>query len=421
MFRFNEKLKEAPLGYWEEKSYMMVIPSKIEDDFLRKSIKRLEHNKEIVINKTNFDISGTIDLNITYEDEDYDVGIYLGNLSVPEYYLSRNMFFTEEEKSEILAAQKSITVFMEFKKDVKKCYHLQLKLASILVPDLIGILDESAEKMLPKKWVNLTAKSKVLPSSKDLFSVQAVRGDDGEVWLHTHGLCRLGITELEILESDSEHFGQHYNLLNTYAMYLVDKKDKIDPIRDSVYIGRLADNTPVVVTCRSWVDGLKEYKRLKLGNVKDRKDGHNSKTSIIFLYTSEANEEKRILSKVSVYDKLWGDNPLFFFSDEETIRMGDLARERFSYVKKSFKEKKYEILIKVAVPTSVENEFEHIWFELIEIKGNKFKGRLTQEPYDIPNMHTDDEAWYGLDDITDWIIYADDKTITPGSAYLLNE
>ena len=124
MFRFNEKLKEAPLGYWEEKSYMMVIPSKIEDDFLRKSIKRLEHNKEIVINKTNFDISGTIDLNITYEDEEYNVGIYLGNLSVPEYYLSRNMFFTEEEKSEILAAQKAITVFMEFKKDVKKCYHL---------------------------------------------------------------------------------------------------------------------------------------------------------------------------------------------------------------------------------------------------------------------------------------------------------
>lgn len=419
MFGFKKKLKESPLAYWEEKSYMMVIPKSFEDDILKNSVKRLEQTPEIVINKTNLGINGTIEMDITYDDEDYSIGFYLGDINVPEYYLYRNMFFTDEEKKEILAAKKAITIFMEFKKDSKKSYHLQLKLASSLIPDFIGVLDESAEKMLPRKWVEMSSLSKVLPSSKDLFSVQAVQGDDGEVWLHTHGLCRCGITELEILDSDKEHYQQHYNLLNTYAMYLIDKKDKIDPLTDSVYIGRLINGYPVVVTCRSWIDGLNEYKKLKLGSAKDREGGHNSKTSIIFLYQSEEDENNKVLSKVSIYDKLWGDNPLFFFSDEETTRMSDLARERFNYVKEAFKNKENEVLIKVALPLKEEGDYEHIWFELLEIKGKKFKGKLTQEPYDVPDMHTGDEAWYTIDDVTDWIIYTPKVQVSPGSAYLL--
>ncbi len=420
MFGFKKKLTESPLAYWEEKSYMMVVPKDIDDDILKNGAKRLEKSKEIIVNKTNFGINGTIEMDITYEDEDYSIGFFLGEINVPDYYLHRNMFFTEEEKEELLAARKAITIFMKFRDDAKKSYHLQLKLATTLVPDLIGILDESAEKMLPKKWVSMAASSKVLPSSKDLFCVQAVQGDDQKVWLHTHGLCRCGITELEILDSDQEHYQQHYNLLNTYAMYLIDKKDKVDSIRDSVYIGRLINGYPVVVTCRSWVDGLGEYKKLNLGNAKDRENGHNSKTSILFLYQSEEDENNQVLSKVSVYDKLWGDNPLFFFSDEETIRMSDLARERFDYVKEGFKDKENEILIKVALPLKEEGNFEHIWFELLEIKGKKFKGKLTQEPYDVPDMHTGDEAWYTIDDITDWIIYTPTVAVSPGNAYLLD-
>ncbi len=414
-------LTEQPLAYWEEKSYMMVIPKEEDDNIFKSGMEGLLSSKEFEVKDTNFGESGSISLKIVYKNQEYEVGIYSGGICVPEYYLYRSFLFTEEEKNSILNAKKAITIFMKFGSNAKESYHLQLKLALTLIPNLIGVMDESAEKMLPARWVRMAALSNVLPSANDLFNVHAVNGKDNKVWLHTHGLCRCGITELEILESDREHYQQHYNLIMTYAMFLVDKNGEFNPEKASAYIGRLINGYPVVVTCLPWVEGILEYKKLKMGNAKDRKNGHNSKTSIIFLYTSEENEKNGVLSKVSIYDELWGDNPLFFFSNEETNRMKSLAKERFSYVIEEFKNKDNKILLKIGLPLKDKKNFEHIWFELLEIKGDKFKARLTQEPYDISDIHTGYEAWYTLKDITDWIIYTKEFAVNPSNAYLLEK
>ena len=169
------------------------------------------------------------------------------------------------------------------------------------------------------------------------------------------------------------------------------------------------------------MDGILEYKKLKLGGAEDRKNGHNSKTSVIFLYTSEENENNGVLSKVSLYDELWGDNPLFFFSDEETNRMKELARERFQYVKEAFKNKDNAVLIKIGLPLKEEGKAEHIWFELLEMNEEKFKAKLTQEPYDIPDIHTGYEDWYTIEDVTDWIIYTKTCAVNPSNAYILEK
>lgn len=421
MLIMKKKLIEKPLEYWEEKSYMMVVPPAEDEDILKKSIERLSSSKDFKVKEIDYEINGIITVKVKYEKEDYEVGFYTGGLSVPEYYLYKNFLFTEEEKEALLNAHQAITVFMEFGKNAKKSFQLQLKIAVALIPDLIGVLDESAEKMLPAKWVNMISSSNVLPSSRDLFTVQAVQGKHDKVWLHTHGLCRCGITELEVLESDKTHYEQHYNLISTYAMYLIDKQEYFEPRYNGAYIGRLINGYPVVVTCAPWTDGILEYKKAKLGNIKDRENGHNTKTSIIFLYTSEEEENNRILKKVSLYDELWGENPIFFYSDAETDRMRDLARERFAFVKENFKNKDNTILIKIGLPLKEKGKFEHIWFELLEIKGNKFKCKLTQEPYDIPDIHTGYEAWYTLDDVTDWIIYTKDFAVSPSNAYLLEK
>lgn len=414
------KYTEAPLGYWEEKSYMLAIPANEEEDILKDSIDRIASIEGVEVKDNHYSIDeNVIYVNLTYNKEDYEVGMYYGNITVPEFYLNKNFLFTEQEKEAVLKARRALTIFMKFSNDVKRSFHLQLKIASSIVPNLIGILDESAENMLPPKWIKMCVKSEVLPSTKDLFTIQAVYGDDKNVWLHTHGCARCGVTELEILESDKDNFKNHYNLINTYAMYLIDKKDEFEAHYNGAYIGRLINGLPVVATCVSWTEGILKYKKLKLGNIEDRKDGHNSKTSIIFLYTSEEEEKNRKLNPVSIYDKFWGDNPIFFISNEETNRMKELAIERFKYVKDNFEGN--SILVKIGLPLKEPGKFEHIWFEIKEIKGNKFKAVLTQEPYDIEDIHEGYEAWYTKDDITDWIIYTPTLAISPSTAYLLEK
>lgn len=416
---FKKKLIEQPLAYWEKNSYMIVIPKNQEENPLKTALERLSDSKEFKTKDINFNIDGVTTLKVIYQKEEYDVGFYTKDISIPEYYVSNNFLFKEDEIKAILKAKTALTIFMKFNKDSKKSYHLQLKLATTLIPNLIGVIDESAEKLLSAKWVCMASSSKVLPSSKDLFNVQAVSGKDNKVWLHTHGLCRCNLTELEILESDQEHYQQHYNLITTYAMFLIDLENKDVDKEKGTYIGQLINGCPIVVTSIPWTKGILEYKKLKLGGKKDRVGDHNSKSNIIFLYTSEENEKNKILSKVSTYDELWKENPIFFFSDEETDRMKKLARERFSYVVSAFKNKDNSVILKIGLPLKEQGKFEHIWFELLEIKKDKLKAKLTQEPYNIPNMHTNDEAWFTKEDITDWIIYTKEFAVNPNNVYLL--
>lgn len=417
-----KKIVEQPLYYWEEKSYMLFIPKNENCDFFTKAIERIKEIPEVKVIEQHVDaIKQIIYITLEYKEEEYEVGLYSGGVNVPEYYLDKSFLFKEDEKKEISSAKYALTIFMKFGENAKESFQLQLKLGFAIVSDVIGILDESAERVFPVKWAYMVANSKVLPSSNSLFTVQAVMGDKNNVWLHTHGLCRCGLPELEILESNVSSYQNHYNLISTYAMYLLDRNEKEDPNKSSAYIGCLINGYPVVVTCKPWTEGLFEYKKLKLGGLKDRENGHNSKTSIVFLYQCEEDEKNDVLSKVSIYDNLWGENPLFFFSDAETARMKELAMERFHYVKEQFQNKENTILIKIGLPLKEKGKFEHIWFELIEMKDDKFKAKLTQEPYDVPNIHEGDEAWFTVDDVTSWTIYTKNIAIDPNLVYLLEE
>ncbi len=412
-----ENLKEAPLGYWEESSYMMVVPEEATQELLDGILDRLLNMKEIkILEKQPLTEETPGKVRLIYEEEEYEIGFYPSGFSVPEFYLNQNYYFTEEEKKNLMNAKASLTIFMKFNQNAKKSYHLQLKLALAMVPNMLGIMDESAEKMLPTAWVKMTANSKILPGANTLYNVQAVSNDEGETWLHTHGLCRCGLTELEILKSDQKNYNNHYNLISTLASYLLDKKEEY---QGSAYIGLLVNRQPVVATYVSWTQGLKEYQQLKLGNIEDRQNGHNSKTSIIFLYKNEKDEKNKTLTEVSEFNDLWGENPIFFISNEETERMKQLAIEKFDYVKKAFQNKENNIIIKIGLPIDNENNFEHIWFELIELNEDQFKAKLLQEPYDVKDIHEGDERTFTVNDITNWLIYTPSFTIQPESVYLL--
>ena len=106
--------------------------------------------------------------------------------------------------------------------------------------------------------------------------------------------------------------------------------------------------------------------------------------------------------------------------------MRDMARERFNYVKKIMDRKDPAnnlVLLKLGLlvdNAKAPDELEHIWFELLEIKGDKFLAKLTQEPYNISNLHEGDEGEYRIEDVTDWLIYSREGRIGPDMAYLLD-
>ena len=428
-------IKEAPLAYWEEFSYMLALTpqnfSLTEEIFANiKAIDGIEIKEKIMPSE---DLPGK--LVILYDGVEYEVGFYLGEFYTDEIVEWQLQYFTEEEKEEILKVKNALNVYMKFEGNPKKCYHLQLKLIYAMIPEMVALCDESAERMLNKKWVELAVKSNVLPAPISLYTVQAVY-DENEVWLHTHGLCRCNLHEIEFLGSNKDDSRTHYDLISNYACRLLDEKNPTledegnQNGEETIHLGVFYDGEPIVATSKKWINALKYYLKDILGGIEDREDSHNSKTNILFLYGSEEDFNKKRLRKPSEFTKKLENNPLYYISTEETARMSSLARERFSYVERMLKEKQdgkdIGIIIKLGLETideegnlDIENR-EHIWFEALSMEGDSFKARLTQEPYNIPNLHEGDEGIYSIDYVSDWRIHTENGVVSPETVYLLD-
>ncbi|MBO4389373.1 MAG: DUF4026 domain-containing protein [Lachnospiraceae bacterium] len=415
-------VKASPLGYWEEKSYMMAVPEVLPREILTQVKDRLGMIPGAILTGFNFDAeTRKMTFTMFYEDEEYQGGIDIGDAPKLPSTPQTLQMFTQDELARLQNATHGLIVYMKFGKKPYDAYHLQLKILTTLVPDLIMIFDESAERNVNGRWAKMAAASKYTPGPKDLFQVQAVQGKDGKVWLHSHGLCRFNLAELEVLNTDVEHYQAHYNVLATLAGMMLD--EGTTEKEGGFYIGMLADRIPVVATAVPWTEALAEYPGISMGGLEDRKDGHNSKTNVIFLYKSEEDQKNDVRSKLSIYDKLWEENPLFFFSNAETKRLSMVARERFDSAKKAFA-KGCPVLIKIGLP--VDNcedgsEREHIWFELKSLEERGFIATLTQEPYNVSGIHTGDDRFLTVDDITDWVVMSEElrRQISPDLAYLL--
>ena len=249
-------------------------------------------------------------------------------------------------------------------------------------------------------------------------------------------MCRCNLHEIEILGSNKDDSGTHYDLISSYACRLLDENNPVEEDdgneigEETINMGVFYDDEPIVATSKKWINALKYYPKDILGGIEDREDSHNSKTNILFLYGSEEEFNKNYLRKPSEFTEKLENNPIFYLSNEETARMSSLARERFSYVERMLREKQngkdIGIIIKLGLETIDEDgnldseNREHIWFEALSMEGDSFKARLTQEPYNIPNLHEGDEGIYSIDYVSDWRIHTENGVISPETVYLLD-
>lgn len=283
---------------------------------------------------------------------------------------------------------------MVFGEDALFSYHVQLKLIHTMLPDALAVIDDSSEKILSGRWVALAAESKVAPAPRYLYTAQAVSGGEEEeacVWLHTHGLNRCGVPELEILDSTRENYQQHYNVLETLANRLLED-ESVPDFGSPYFLAYVAQKVPLVVTIIDWEEAVELYEPEMLGGKNDRKNGHDQDTCAIFVYPSQESVDKREFYPLDIYDSLLKENPVYLISVDETARMRELAVERISYLFDAFENKENHLLVKLGLIVDEEyktqdNEREHIWFEVLEVSGNRFRAKLTQEPYYIKDIH----------------------------------
>lgn len=410
----------------KEKSYMLAIPKhpeELKDPQL--IIERIKDATDFTLLQIGQNEEGTPWHEIEYQGLNYEFVIYPEPYKIPEMFRVQH-FFEDVDVEEIDKQSTGLIVAMDFSEKPLESYHLQLKIIHTIFPETLAVLDYSSEKIISGAWLAYAVKSQTPPAPRYLFTSQAVYTGK-EVWLHTHGLNRCGIMELEILNSTKDTSQNHYHVMEAIASRLIDEPDALDD--DGVmYVAKLCNNQPIMATWVPWQQVMGMIKKGTLGGPQDRSDenGHNGYTGSIYVYQSPDDMDNKKYSHLSVYDKLLEKNPMFMLTNAETARLRSLAIERVEYMKKAFLNGAKVVLIKVGLRVDEEyktetNEREHIWFELQSVNQETFTAKLTQEPYMVSGMHEGDVGTYPYEDITDWLVFTEERRISPDDVYLLEK
>ena len=418
----------------QEDSYMIIIPKDPELIHDPKAFfVNMKTHENIAVEKAGFNQERGVEIDLKLDDRPYRIWVSPTEISIPSFVRLGHQF-TEEELAAIDAVKEGLSVNMVYEGDPRVCYYDQLRLIDAMIPEKLAVLDCPSEKLLSGRWVELAARSSVLPAPRYLFTVQAISGDAGEdskeVWLHTHGLKRCGFYELEILCSTQETCNDHYHILESLAYRMIEA-DAETPVKpgDAVFVAQLDEDTFLVVTAVDWKEALKLYPEATLGTPEDRGDDdvHTEDTYVVMAYASPDDEKAKKYTKVQAYDEFLKQNPMFLISTPETQRMRMLARERMGYLVKALEDKENTVLAKIGLITDQkywgneleEEQREHIWFEVKEAQGDKLTAVLTQEPYYVSGIKEGDVGTYSFDDVTDWLVFTKERRISPDDAYLL--
>ena len=408
----------------KEPSYMIVIPMS-EDELSdpRNFMDNLTHNGIVKVNNMYFDDDRGMVVDLAVEGNSYQISINPVDVEIPGFVRPEHIF-SEEEIKMLDEAQTGLSVCMDFEGDNNQCFYDQLRIIDILFPKLLAVLDCPSEKLLSGKWVSLAARSAILPAPRYLFTVQAISDGGEEVWLHTHGLKRCGLYELEILGSKKDTFEDHYKMIETFASRMLESDEPIEP-GEGVFIGQAAGKV-LTLTAVDWKEALEFYPDATLGTEEDRDDGvHDEDTCVLMIYRNGRDEEERRYTPIQDFDQFLNQNPMYMFSSSETKRMSDLAIERIPYMLKAFENKDNTIIVKIGLITDKEHwdgdkpQKEHIWFELKDVKDDSIVAELTQDPYYVSGIKTGDTGTYPFSSITDWLVFTKENRIAPDDAYLL--
>ena len=408
----------------KEPSYMIVIP--MDEKVLENPgnfLDNLNDNELIKVKDMHFDEERGMLITFVIDGAEYQAAMNPVDVEIPSFVRPEHSF-TDEEFQKLDEARTGLSICMDFDGDSNRCFYDQLRFINVLFPELLAILDCPSEKLLSGKWVALAAKSSVLPAPRYMFTVQAISDDGEEVWLHTHGLKRCGLYELEILGSSKEFFNDHYKMIESFALQMLESDDPVKP-GDALLIGQAAGKA-LTMTAVNWQEALKYYPDVTIGTAEDREgDVHSEDTCVLMIYKNSRDEEEKRYTPVNDFNQFLNQNPMYMFSNAETKRMSDLAIERIPYMLKAFSDKENQIIVKIGLLTDKEYwngdkpQREHIWFELKDVKDDCIVATLTQDPYYVSDIKTGDTRSFPVSDITDWLIFTPKCRITPDDAYLL--
>lgn len=402
--------------------------------------------KEAVFgDKPKNDYSNAPRFHVFYNNQVFSVRIFATDVSPEELSLRLRYPLMRSEQALLPNCSKGISVLVEPGNDPFDTFDLQLLILCNLVPNLILAVDRSAEQVFPGDWVRFSANFESTVASHLLYSVQAVTEGD-KIWLHTHGLSRYGLAELEILDCPAENYQYYGDLLHAVATTYLSERTKMSPYTPML-VAHLSNDTPLVVTLVPWTEAVQYYDAVYgknfLGSARDRTNDHNIESFALYCYEDNQSYRKRKFKPLSIYGKKINESTVVMFCEAETERARTKALETLPLVFEYAQYHELGLLVKAPIKGSYEQDIaivvdesgqgapdeivpqvpeELCWFTLTCVIDKKHvQGCLNNEPLYVNHVRMGDLVKINVDSIVDWKAFVpeSDDVFSPNSAFAL--
>ncbi len=313
--------------------------------------------------------------------------------------------------------------------DPTASYRFLLQLALQLVPELPALYDPHAMVLRPGAAVERLCRSRTPPPADTLYRTHAVVATMEEecgtptspVWVHTHGLARTGLPDLELLDVPPHCLTAAAKLVNLLAACCIGEPETL---REGMSV-EVVRGHPVSV--RSLAEVAARLRADQAGSLQDdaRSPDHLGYRMAVVDPDAPARTPIGCLEALAAGATVAGGSRL------ETRRRAERARDAWPAFGMAFARHRtdadYEFIVQLGHPVAgappvpgglpligdhVE-EREHLWFQVLAIAPDRVRARLLDEPLAVPALRPGDVAWHDLDLLSDWTVGRPEGPLRP--------
>ncbi len=309
--------------------------------------------------------------------------------------------------------------------------HHLVRLLTGAFEEIPALLDVDAERWYPRPALEELFGSDADPPPTVLWIIHMVTDDSGSggVWVHTHGLWRCGLPELEMLEVPGELSRAAAELLNTVGGRMLESM--LPAPGEPLPVGPDLDVTVVPwQAVAPFVSGP--------GGPVDR-TGDEEDNPHVGLRAVVCGVER-----LGTYKKIWQapcealariahGEATVFLSARETERQARLARRGWPQLAVAFNGLGPHRVRIDSIPTGPEDgpaarfllkagltaggsggEREHLWFVVRRFEPERAEVELLNQPMFVRALSRGDVTWIGRDVVSDWSVVTPEGTYGPG-------
>lgn len=313
-------------------------------------------------------------------------------------------------------------------------YQAQLRMGESISRDWAPVYyDASAFQFRTPEELRHLVDTRTPPRSNCLYSVHQVAeprrvelgagGAEAEYWLHTHGLERAGIPDLELFGVPARLVPAACELIEAVADYWLEFGTPDPQVPFGIGEG-------LEIAWRPWQAVAAERRAADVGgwDYRERDLGHAGFRAVL-VRPAEAVAGGGILGRwllpLTILERLTRPETTLFKTPAESERMARLARERWGRFGLLFASRHppgWRFAVKLGFPSATRPQTrEHLWFDVLAIKPDRVKGKLVSTPLEPDDLPLPDSDWHSLDRLSDWRILTPDGVYDPETADALLE